>query len=340
MINMTKPTSTWYERVPKVELHLHLEGAIPQEALWQLIQKYGGDPGVPDLQALRQKFQFRDFPHFIETWVWKNQFLREYDDFTLIAEAVAQNLARQNVKYAEMFYSPLPFLQQGLETRKLTEAICTGLGRIKQIETALIMDFSRDSGVPDAEKNLGAVMELKALGAIGVGLGGSEQKYPPELYTKIYEKARLTGFHATAHAGEAAGPESIWGAVRSLKVERIGHGTRAIEDESLMRYLAEKQIPLECCPLSNVRTGVVKSIEAHPVKRFFDAGLLVTVNTDDPAMFGNSLAQEYQMLEERLGFSRDEVRKLILNGVKASWLSTGRKKQLQETFINDENWLK
>jgi adenosine deaminase len=334
------PTSTWYERVPKVELHLHLEGAIPHEALWQLIQKYGSDPAVPDIEALQRKFQYRDFPHFIETWVWKNQFLREYEDFTLIAEAVAKNLAGQNIKYAEMFYSPLPFLQQGLETRKLTEAICTGLGRVKQIETALIMDFSRDSGVPDAEKNLGAVMELKKLGVIGVGLGGSEQKYPPELYTKIYEKARLMGFHTGAHAGEAAGPQSIWGAVRSLKVERIGHGTRAIEDETLMRYLAEKQIPLECCPLSNVCTGVVKSIDFHPVKIFFDAGLLVTINTDDPAMFGNSLAQEYQLLEERLGFSRDEVRKLILNGVKASWLSTGRKKQLQETFINDENWLK
>jgi adenosine deaminase len=334
------PTSTWYERVPKVELHLHLEGAIPHEALWQLIQKYGSDPAVPDIEALQRRFRYRDFPHFIETWVWKNQFLREYEDFTLIAEAVAKNLAGQNIKYAEMFYSPLPFLQQGLETRKLTEAICTGLGRVKQIETALIMDFSRDSGVPDAEKNLGAVMELKKLGVIGVGLGGSEQKYPPELYTKIYEKARLMGFHTGAHAGEAAGPQSIWGAVRSLKVERIGHGTRAIEDETLMRYLAEKQIPLECCPLSNVCTGVVKSIDFHPVKIFFDAGLLVTINTDDPAMFGNSLAQEYQLLEERLGFSRDEVRKLILNGVKASWLSTGRKKQLQETFINDENWLK
>ena len=101
----TKPTSTWYERVPKVELHLHLEGAIPQEALWQLIQKYGGDPAVPNMAELRQKFRYRDFPHFIETWVWKNQFLREYDDFTLIAEAVAKNLARQNVKYAEMFYT-------------------------------------------------------------------------------------------------------------------------------------------------------------------------------------------------------------------------------------------
>jgi adenosine deaminase len=178
------------------------------------------------------------------------------------------------------------------------------------------------------------------LGVIGVGIGGSEQNYPPEPFAGVYEKARQLGFHTGAHAGEAAGPESIWGAIRSLKVERIGHGTRAIEDETLVRYLAEKQIPLECCPLSNVRTGVVKSIEAHPVKKFFDAGLLVTVNTDDPAMFGNSLAQEYQRLEERLGFSQDEVRKVILNGVKAAWLSNDRKKLLTDTFVKDENWLK
>jgi adenosine deaminase len=222
----------------------------------------------------------------------------------------------------------------------LTAAIRTGLGRVKQIETELILDFCRDRGLENADRNLDAVNEVKQLGVIGVGIGGSEQKYPPELYTKIYEKARLTGFHTTAHAGEAAGTESIWGAIRSLKVERIGHGTRAIEDDNLMRFLTEKQIPLECCPLSNVRTGVVKSIEAHPVKKFFDAGLLVTVNTDDPAMFGNSLAQEYQMLEERLGFSQDEVRKVILNGVKAAWLSNDRKKLLTDTFVKDENWLK
>jgi adenosine deaminase len=333
-------TSTWYERVPKVELHLHLEGAIPQEALWQLIQKYGGDPAVPDIAALRQKFQYRDFPHFIETWVWKNQFLREYEDFTLIAEAVAKNLARQNVKYAEMFYTPSDFFRHGLEVQKLTAAIRTGLSRVKRIETALILDFCRDRGWENADRNLDAVKEMKQLGVIGVGIGGSEQSYPPEPFAGVYEKARQLGFNTGAHAGEAAGPTSIWGAVRSLKVERIGHGTRAIEDEALIRYLLEKQIPLECCPLSNVRTGVVKSIEAHPVKKFFNAGLLVTVNTDDPAMFGNSLAQEYQILEERLGFSRDEVRKVILNGVKASWLSNDLKKKLQETLVNDENWLK
>ena len=157
-------TPTWYERVPKVELHLHLEGAIPQEALWQLMQKYGGDPAVPNLEALQRKFQYRDFPHFIETWVWKNQFLREYEDFTLIAEAVALNLSRQNVKYAEMFYTPSDFFRHGLEVQKLTAAIRTGLGRVKQIETALILDFCRDRGAENADRNLDAVNKVKQLG--------------------------------------------------------------------------------------------------------------------------------------------------------------------------------
>ena len=330
---------TWYELVPKVELHLHLEGAIPLDALWQLVQKYGTDSSVTDIDALKRKFQYKDFPHFIETWVWKNQFLREYDDFTFIAEAVPNHLTRQNIRYAEVFYSPLPFAQNGLKPQQLTKAIRTGLTRVKQVEIALVMDFSRDSGVDDAEKNLPAVKEIKELGVIGVGLVGSEQKYPPESYTEIYEKARRMGFHTGAHAGEAAGPASIWSAIRSLKVERIGHGTRAIEDKSLMKYLADTQIPLECCPLSNVRTGVVKSIELHPVKKFFDAGLLVTINTDDPAMFGNSLAEEYQMLEEKLGFSRNDIRTLILNGIKASWLPQSRKQVMIDEFCRDENWL-
>jgi adenosine deaminase len=337
---MTKPANqTWYERVPKTEIHLHLEGAIPLPALWQLVQKYGGDSAVSDIAALERKFKFRDFPHFIETWVWKNQFLREYEDFIFFSEAVAKDLVSQNIKYAEVFYSPLPFAQNGLQPQKLTEAVRKGLDRVKEVKTALIMDFSRDSGVADAEKHLPAVKELKQLGVIGVGLGGSEQKYPPEMYTEIYAQARRMGFHVTAHAGEAAGPASIWGAIRSLQVERIGHGTRAIEDPALMEYLAKTQLPVECCPLSNVRTGVVKSIELHPIKRFYDAGLLVTVNTDDPKMFGNSLAEEYQVLEEKLGFSGDEIRALILNGIKASWLTEDNKHAMVDEFVKDENWV-
>jgi adenosine deaminase len=337
MPNLSK--STWYERVPKVELHLHLEGAIPLNALWQLIQKYDTDSSVVNIEALQHKFQYKDFPHFIETWVWKNQFLREYEDFTFIAEAVAKNLAVQNIRYAELFYSPSDFFKHGLETQKLTEAVHNGLSRIKQVETALVMDLVRDSKVEDAAKNLDAVTEVKRLGVIGITIGGLEDGFPPEPFTRVYEKARQRGFHTSAHAGEAAGPESIWGAIRSLRVERIGHGTRAIEDESLMRYLADKQIPLEVCPFSNVCTGVVKSIDVHPVKKFFNAGMMVTISTDDPQMFDNSLAEEYQMLEECLGFSRDEVRKLILNGIKASWKPQSLKKQMIELFIKDNNWL-
>ena len=337
---MPKTTNpTWYERVPKVELHLHLEGTIPLDALWQLMQKYGGERSVPDIEALQQKFQYKDFPHFIETWIWKNQFLREYNDFTFIAEAVAKNLARQNIKYAEVFYTPSDFFEHGLKIQKLTEAIRTGLARVKQTEVKLIMDFCRDRGPENAAQNLLDVNEVKQLGVIGVGIGGSEQVYPPEPFAQVYTKARQMGFHTAAHAGEAAGPESVWGAIRSLKAERIGHGTRAIEDAQLMKYLAEKQIPLECCPLSNVRTGVVKSIDEHPIKKFFDAGLLVTVNTDDPAMFGNTMAEEFQLLEERLGFSRDELRTLILNGIKASWLPENRKQAMTESFCKDKNWV-
>ena len=237
-IDNSKTQKTWFDQVPKVELHLHIEGAIPHDALWELIQKYGGESSVPNLQALRGKFHYSDFPHFIETWVWKNQFLREYEDFTFIAEAVARDLASQNIRYAETFFAPSDFARHGLETQKLAEAIRVGLSRVPQTEIALITDLVRDRGLENAAKNLAEINEVKELGIIGITIGGSEQDYPPEPFTHIYEKARQLGFHTSAHAGEAAGPESIWGAIHSLKVERIGHGTRAIEDNALVDYLA------------------------------------------------------------------------------------------------------
>ncbi len=332
------PSKIWFERIPKVELHLHLEGAIPHNALWELIHKYGGDSSVPTLPALDDRFQYRDFSHFIETWIWKNRFLREYEDFSLIAEAVARDLVRQNIRYAEVFYTPADFSRQGLEVQRITESIRTGLSRIPDIRISLVADFCRDYGVPGAYKTLAAINEVKGLGVIGVTIGGSEQSFPPEPFAEVYEKARQMGFHTSAHAGEAAGAESVWGAVRSLKVDRIGHGTRAVEDERLMEYLAEKKIPLEVCPLSNVRTGVVKSIESHPVRKFFERGLVVTINTDDPKMFGNSLAEEYSLLVNRLGFSPKEICFLILQGIRSSWLPEADKEKLITQFRSDKTW--
>ena len=329
----------WFERVPKVELHLHLEGAIPHATLWQLVQKYGGDPSVPTLEALEQRFHYRDFAHFIDMWDWKNGFLREYEDFSVTAEAVARDLARQNIRYVEIFYSPTDFVRHGLSTQRLTEAVRAGLSRVPEVEVSLVADLVRDSGPDRAAVTLAQVNEVRGLGVIGIGIGGSEHEYPPEPFVEIYREARRLGLRTSAHAGEAAGVDSIWGALCALEVDRIGHGTRAREDGALLDYLAERGIPLEMCPLSNVRTAVVSSLCEHPIRAYFERGIVVTVNTDDPKMFGNSLAQEYALLESELGFSRDEIRALILNGIRSSWLPERRKQTLAKVFCDDPAWL-
>jgi adenosine deaminase len=328
----------WFGFLPKVELHLHLEGAIPYSVLWELVRKYGGDPAVPSLDALKERFVFRDFLHFLETWGWKNGFIREYDDFTLIAEAVARDLLSQNVRYAELFCTPSDFRSRKLETQKIIAAIRRGYDMVPGLKLNIIVDFCRNYGVENAVRNLDEVTEVKNLGVLGFTIGGAEKGYPPEPFAAVYEEARRRGFHTTAHAGEADGPASVWGALRALKVERIGHGTRIFEDPALLDYVVEHQIPLEVCPVSNVKTRVVNSLKDHPVRRYFEAGAVVTVNTDDPKMFGNSLSEEYRTLHHELGFTLDDIRQVILNGVRSSWLPEKEKLVLEKSFITDPAW--
>jgi adenosine deaminase len=329
---------TWPARVPKVELHLHLEGAIPLPALWQLMQKYGGDRQAPEFRLLEERFQYRDFQHFLATWIWKNSFIREYEDFTYLAEAFARDLVAQNIRYAEVFYSPPDFAVHGLKTQQLTEAIRMGLSRVPEVRIALIADVVRNYGPRRADRTLSEVAEVRDLGVLGIGLGGDEKGYPPELFAAVFARARELGLHTTAHAGEGAGAASVWGAVRSLQVERIGHGTCAAKDDALVDYLIAHRIPIEMCPISNLQTGVVATIEQHPIRRFFAAGAVVTVNTDDPKMFGNSLAGELTLLAERLGFSQAELQALLLNGIAASFLSAPEKARLHEEFVTDPAW--
>jgi adenosine deaminase len=329
----------WLERLPKLELHLHLEGAIPHEALWELIDKYGGDPQVPTRSHLSERFRYRDFAHFIETWVWKNRFLREQEDFSFLAEAVARDLARQRVIYAEVFFSPADFARHGLGPQSLAEAIRSGLSRVPDIEVALIADLVRDLGPAQAARTLAEVAEVRTSARIiGIGLGGSEAEHPPELFAEAFKTARDLGFHTTAHAGEAAGSASVWGAIQSLGVERIGHATRAIEDDALVDYLAEHQVPVELCPISNLRTGVIPDLAHHPVQRYLEHGLLVSINSDDPTMFGTSLVEEYLQLEQQLGLSRDDVRRLLLLAVASSWLEGDRKREVAAALQGDQAW--
>ena len=322
----------WCASVPKAELHLHLEGAIPVETLLELIRKYEPHGPVRDLVDVRARMHYRDFPHFIETWLWKNRFLREYEDFTLIAEAAARYLVGQRAIYAEMFFSPTDFARHGLATQELAQAIRAGLDRVPDVRVALVADLVRDAGPVRAEVTLSEVAEVRELGVVGIGIGGSEHLFPPEPFRAVFARARQMGFHTSAHAGESAGPESVWAVIRELEVERIGHATRAVDDERLLAYLAEEQIAIECCPISNVCTGAVVSLEAHPVRRFDELGLLVTINTDDPAMFGNALAYEYEQLCTHLGFSRADVCRLVLNAVSASWLDRDEKARLAQAM--------
>lgn len=328
----------WVDRIPKVELHVHLEGSIPLDALWQLIQQYGGDASVPNLQAITERFTYRDFPHFIETWVWKNRFIRTAADFTFIAEAVARDWAAQNIRYAEAHYSPTDFARHGISIGDATAAIRTGLDRVTGITVKLIADVVRDSPVPQAMHTLETVAELRDYGVIGIGLGGSEQSHPPEKMSSVFDRARQLGMHTTVHAGEAAGAPSIWGAIHTLHAERIGHAARATEDPSLCTYLHQSQLPLEMCPLSNMRTGVVGSFVDHPVVEFIRQGMLVTINTDDPKMFNNTLADEYTLLMTEGKLHEHDICALIDNAIRASWLSDAEKSALRTQLHTHPDW--
>jgi adenosine deaminase len=312
-------------------LHLHLEGAIPHAALWELLQKYGGDPSVPTMDELQARFVYRDFRHFLDVWTWKDQFLREYEDFTFVAEHVARDLVSQNIRYVEMFYSPGDHAEWGLEVQSLTRAIRDGLSRVPEIEVALVCDLIRNNGPQEGGRIVKELRHVRELGVVGVGIGGSEREFPPESFEMVFERARELGFRTSAHAGEAAGPESVWGAVRTLRVDRIGHGTRAVEDPSLVDHLARRQVPVELCVISNLRTGVIPRLEAHPVRLFFERGIPLSINTDDPKMFGTSLADEYMALRQ-LGFSRGEIQMLIEQGISSSWLPPERKRNLVADF--------
>jgi len=307
-----------FDAAPKVELHLHLEGAIPLDTLWTLIEGHGGDPSTPDISALRSRFAYRDFTHFIETWLWMTDYLRSEEDFTLAAEAVARELDRQKVVYAEASFSPTDFARHGLTPQQLAAAIRRGLDRVPGTRIVLNADLVRDTGPEHCGRTLDAILEVADDADVrGITIGGSEREYPPEQFASVYARAAAEGMRLTAHAGEAAGPASIRGALEALRVERIGHGVRAVEDAALLAHLVERQTPLEVCPTSNIRTGVAADWESHPIHTLLEVGANVTVNSDDPTFFSSSLADEFRRLAKG---AAPGMETLTLAAIDASWL--------------------
>ncbi len=305
---------------------MHLEGAIPLDALLVLINKYKNNNSI-SITQLHKKFEFTDFAHFLDVWTWKNQFLRECEDFEFIAEQVAIDLSKQNIRYAEMYFSPSDFSKVNLQPQNIATSIRKGLNKqSNKITINLIADLVRDDEpkLPLLDK----ILEVRDQGIIGIGLGGDELRFPPKLFKEVFYKARELGFYTTCHAGEAAGPDYIWQAIKDLHVDRIGHGTNAYKDSELVQYLIDHQIPIEMCPISNIKTNVVKTFVEHPIYQFYKSGMLISVNTDDPKMFNTSLENEFFTLLRIFNLELSDIYKFSKNSIKSAWCSKNVKKEL------------
>lgn len=319
-----------FARCPKVELHLHLEGAIPIETLWLLLTEHGGDPDVPDLDQLSRRMQYTSFDHFLDIWWWMTGFVRSEEDFELAAAAVAADLAAQNIVYAEASFSPTDFARHGLTPQQIAIAIRRGLDRVPETQVVLNCDLVRNTGPERAATTLRAVVEVAAEADIrGITIGGSERDYPPALFVDVYQTARENGMRLTAHAGEEAGPRSIKDAIELLGVERIGHGVRVVEDHVLLDRVIGAAIPLEVCPTSNLRTGVVGSWEEHPIGTLLERGAYVTVSSDDPTFFHTSVADELRELARRYDAGPGQ---LTQRAIAASWM-TDEEKQARQDLV-------
>ena len=338
-LNAPEELRAFATKIPKVELHLHLEGAIPLETLLAFVRRAGTEPDVRTVDELRARLTYPDFQGFLDTWVWKNTFITAVDDFRVMAYEALRDVGAENVPYVEMHYSPGDYRDRGFTVDDVTGAVLAGAARARDdfgIRCALILDLLWGATVEEAWGWMEEATPYLGRGVVAVGLGGSEGKSPARAYAELYREARRRGFRLTAHAGEALGPASVRAVIDELDVERIGHGVRASEDPALLEVLRERGLPLEVCVTSNVMTGVYPSAAAHPIRSLFEQGLTVTVNADDPTMFHTTLSDEYAVLLRDLGFAPADLRTLSLNGVDASFLPDAEKSVLRAEF--EEEW--
>ncbi len=321
--------------MPKVELHIHLEGSIDAATIWEMATRNKVSLPVGSVRELEEFFQYRDFDHFLQMYYAATSTMLTLEDWATMVDRFMANQARLNVIYSEVFISTSLHLGR-LTSREwiqtLREAMLEG-EREHGVRVRFIPDISRE--VPDTQSAvLDFVLEARDAGvAIGLGVGGPEVGFPPELFTSTFEEARRQGLRVVAHAGETEGPESIWGAIRSLGAERIGHGIRCLDDPELVRYLAEKQVPIEVNPSSNYRTGVVAESQQHPIRRMHDLGLNVLVNSDDPALFNASLVDEYKLLHKQ-GLSKEELWAMNLRACDASFLPEEEKAAVRGRLLD------
>jgi adenosine deaminase len=339
---------SYLRAAPKVELHVHLEGAIRPATLLELARRNRVDLPADTVDGLRQWFVYRDFSHFIKIFVTATRCLCTAEDYELIVYEFGAEMARQNVRYAEVTFSPSTHVWMGRPWEMVFRGLTRGRERAEAafgVRIRWIFDIVRgvsDPGtlIPKADYTTGAAIDGMRDGVVALGLGGMEDGAPPEPFAPQFARARSAGLHAVPHAGEHAGPESIWGAIRSLGAERIAHGVRAIEDPALVAHLAERRIPLEVCPTSNICLGVYPDLDAHPLRRLREAGVIVTINSDDPPLFNTTLNDEVALLAGAFGFDADTIDAILLDGVQSAFLTPEDARSLESGFRSTMQELK
>ncbi|WP_240958355.1 adenosine deaminase [Streptomyces barkulensis] len=314
--------SAFISGLPKAELHVHHVGSASPRIVAELAARHPNSAVPADEDALAEFFTFSDFAHFIEVYLSVVDLVRDAEDVRLLTYEVARDMSRQNIRYAELTVTPYSSTRRGIPERAFMEAI-EDARRAAAAELGVTLrwcfDIPGEAGLEAAEETTRLACELRPEGLVSFGLGGPEVGVPRPQFKPYFDRAIAEGLHSVPHAGETTGPRTVWDALDSLRAERIGHGTSSVRDPELLAYLAEHRIPLEVCPTSNIATRAVASLDEHPIAEMVKAGVLVTVNSDDPPMFGTDLCTEYEIAARLLGLDAAGVAELAKNAVTASF---------------------
>jgi adenosine deaminase len=325
--------------MPKVELHVHLEGAMRPSTLLALARRNRVTLPADDVAGLRDWFRFRDFDHFVDIYLACSAALKRPEDFQLLVADFAADQERENVRYCEINFTIGTHWLNGLPIDEILDAMTETIGaaeRERGVVMRLIPDIVRDVGNRTADPTLDwALAGAKRGVVVALGLTGREAIHASEPYAAHFAEAARQGLHCTAHAGEHAGPGSIYSVLDSCLAERIGHGVRAIEDDALVARLRDQRTPLELCPTSNLRLGLAPDLAHHPFDRLRRAGLELSVNTDDPALFDTDLSREFLNLSATFGYSADELAGLALGAVHQAFLPDAEKQALESRFRHE-----
>ena len=331
MPDVPSPYAGFVAGLPKAEIHVHHVGSASPRIVSELAARHPGTVPV-DFDALREFYTFRDFGHFIEVYLAVVDLLREPEDIRLLTYEVATDMAAQKIRYAELTLTPYTSVLAGVPIEAYVEAVedaRVAAERDHGIRLQWVYDIPGELGLPAGEETVRYALAAHAPETlVGFGLGGPEVGVDRPQFAEVFARARAAGLHSVPHAGETTGPQTVWDALRDLGAERIGHGTSAVRDPELVAYLAEHGVPLEVCPTSNIATRAVDRLENHPLREMYDAGITVTVNSDDPPMFGTSLNREYEIAARLLDLDERGIAGLAANAVRASYLDDRAKGDL------------